>query len=183
MLGFTACSDENDSSSRNNSTTNHTTTPPTIVNEHTLPPEPNKEENDKTLLGIDTNNNGVRDDVERWIYETYDNPIERGIFMQSARAYQKVIVDPSKAHETVRYSDDVLSCEFYWIYESSPKPFDKYKHFANRKELKKIQFNTLKRHMAYERYNAEFNGEVFGAPPTSKDKCEFDENGILQDLP
>jgi hypothetical protein len=37
-----------------------------------LPPEPNAHINDSTLLGIDINNNGVRDDVERWIYQTYD---------------------------------------------------------------------------------------------------------------
>jgi hypothetical protein len=37
-----------------------------------LPPCPDPTENDKTLLGIDSNNNGVRDDVEIWIYNTYD---------------------------------------------------------------------------------------------------------------
>ncbi len=150
------------------------------VNGHRLPPEPDPKVNDSTLLGVDVNGNGVRDDVERWIYETYDQPIERGIFMQSARAYQKVIVDPKKAHETVKYTDDVLSCEFYWIYERSPRPFNKYEHFQHRKEFKKVQFNTVKRWMAYERFNAEFNGEVFSAPPTSKQKCEFDEYGNLK---
>ena len=29
-------------------------------------------ENAKTLLGIDSNDNGVRDDVEIWIYHNYD---------------------------------------------------------------------------------------------------------------
>ncbi|GIT98510.1 hypothetical protein [Sulfurovum sp. TSL1] len=42
------------------------------INGHTLPPEPDPKINNSTLLGIDSNNNGVRDDVERWIYETYD---------------------------------------------------------------------------------------------------------------
>ena len=45
------------------------------VNGHTLPPEPDKALNDATLLGIDVNDNGVRDDVERWIYEKYDKYI------------------------------------------------------------------------------------------------------------
>ncbi len=43
-----------------------------VVNGHTLPPEPDPAVNNSTLLGVDVNNNGVRDDVERWIYETYD---------------------------------------------------------------------------------------------------------------
>ncbi len=152
------------------------------VDGHRLPPEPDPKINNATLLGVDSNNNGVRDDVERWIYETYDHPIERGIFMQSARAYQKVIVDPSKAHETVKYSDNALSCEFYWIYEKTPKPFDKYEYFSHRKNLKKIQFNTLKRYMAYEKYNAQFNGHVLDAPKPSKNKCEFDELGNLKTI-
>ncbi len=153
---------------------------------HTLPPEPNKEENDKTLLGIDSNSNGVRDDVERWIYKTYKHPIERGIFMQSARAYNIVIVDPSKAHETVKYMDNQLSCEFYWRYDARDNnesfKLDKYEARKIAKKMKKLQFNTLKRHMAYERYNAEFSGEVLSAPGASKAKCEFDENGILGEL-
>ncbi len=45
------------------------------INGHRLPPMPDETLNNSTLLGIDTNNNGVRDDVERWIYETYDTYI------------------------------------------------------------------------------------------------------------
>ena len=45
------------------------------VNGHVLPAEPDETLNNSTLLGIDSNSNGVRDDVERWIYETYDEYI------------------------------------------------------------------------------------------------------------
>lgn len=152
-----------------------------IIDGHVLPVDPG-EEGKKTLLGIDSNNNGVRDDVERWIYLSYKEPIERGIFMQSARAYQKVIVDPSKAHETVVYLDMALSCEFYWQYEAKDNNetylLDEYKNMG--KEIKAVQFNTLARHMAYERYNAEFSGEILSSPPTSKGNCKFDENGLLR---
>lgn len=151
-----------------------------VINGHRLPPEPDETLNNSTLLGIDSNGNGVRDDVERWIYHTYTHPIKIGIFMQRARAYQKVVVDPSRAKETVKYSDNALSCEVYWIYKSIPRPFDKYEHFNDRKKIKKIQFNTLKRHMKFKRYNAEFSGEVLRAPKASKEKCEFDDNGILE---
>jgi len=41
------------------------------VNGHRLPPEPDPAVNNATLLGVDSNHNGVRDDVERWIYEKY----------------------------------------------------------------------------------------------------------------
>ena len=56
------------------------------VNGHRLPPEPDPKVNNATLLGIDVNDNGVRDDVERWIYETYKDkhPIHIDIAMQGA---------------------------------------------------------------------------------------------------
>ena len=38
-----------------------------LINGYTLPPEPNKVQNNKTLLGVDSNHNGIRDDVERFI--------------------------------------------------------------------------------------------------------------------
>ena len=71
------------------------------IHGHTLPSEPDKILNDSTLLGIDSNNNGVRDDVERWIYHTYrdKHPIHVDIVMQVARAYKKVLEMPEKAKE------------------------------------------------------------------------------------
>ena len=142
------------------------------VDGHRLPPEPDPAVNNATLLGIDVNNNGVRDDVERWIYETYDHPIERSIFMQSAYAYQKVIVDPSKAHETTVYIDDAYSCRKYWLIQNQDLK-EKYNYQYPTKEVKKIQFNTIERHVAYERFNGEFNGEVLSAPEANKSKCLF----------
>ena len=47
------------------------------INDYELPPEPDPKINNATLLGIDSNNNGVRDDVERWIYKTYKVPCRR----------------------------------------------------------------------------------------------------------
>ena len=160
---------------------------PQVVNGHTLPPEPDKALNDSTLLGIDVNNNGVRDDVERWIYKTYDNPIEKGIFMQSARAYNKVIEDPSRAKYMRKYIDNSSDCEGYWrywkmLYKDKNEKFILERYRDLEKEIREIQFNTIKRHIAYERFNGELSGGVYGSIGISKDKCEFDENGILKTL-
>jgi len=150
--------------------------------EYKLPPEPEPKINNSTLLGIDSNNNGVRDDMERWIYKTYTHPIERGIFMQSARAYNKVITNPSKALKTKKYVDNAVSCLKYFMYESDPVPFDKYEHYSNRKKLKSIQFNTLDRRISYDKYQKALSGGVYDMLPSSKENCEFDENGILSDI-
>ena len=53
------------------------------------PPMPNREENDKTCLGIDTNNNGIRDDIDIWINRTALDYNERMAMRQYARAEQE----------------------------------------------------------------------------------------------
>ena len=154
-----------------------------VIYGHRLPPEPDPAINNSTLLGIDSNDNGVRDDVERWIYFTYDHPIERGLFMQSARAYQKVIVDPSKALETKIYLDSVGDCAAYWRYfaQENNESFYLERYRDIWQEIQTIQFNTIDRHMAYERYNATLSGGVYSAGGDRKEKCEFDENGFLRE--
>jgi len=159
-----------------------------VVNGHVLPPEPDKALNDSTLLGVDSNNNGVRDDVERWIYKTYDHPIERGIFMQSARAYQKVIVDPKKAHETMKYIVNATHCESYWSM-GELRMKKRHLHYTIgeyrdiEQEIRSTQFNTLGRIVAYHRFNKKLSGGVFGdslKPDEWGKLCEFDKNGNLK---
>jgi hypothetical protein len=54
-----------------------------------LPVEPDKVANDATLAGIDTNNNGIRDDVERALYFKYkDSAKEAAPAFQYAKALQ-----------------------------------------------------------------------------------------------
>jgi len=59
------------------------------VNGHRLPPEPDPKVNNATLLGVDSNNNGVRDDVERWIYEEYKDlhPVNAAIAVPCRISY------------------------------------------------------------------------------------------------
>ena len=152
------------------------------VDGHRLPPEPDPKINNATLLGVDVNHNGVRDDVERWIYKTYEQPAERGIMLQDAYAFQKVIVNPKKAHETVKYINDSLAC-FYHLLDTNSYISTKYRFQDIDRDLMKIQFNTIKRHIAYERFNGEFNGEVFSSQDANESKCTFDINGNLKALP
>jgi hypothetical protein len=78
LLALTGCdkgkSNNNNSDSSNNPTISKyvCTGGGEIKYGYQLPSCPDPVENDKTLLGIDTNSNGVRDDVEIWIYHTYD---------------------------------------------------------------------------------------------------------------
>ena len=153
-----------------------------IVNGHVLPPEPDKTLNDSTLLGIDVNDNGVRDDVERYIYENYEQPIERGIFMQSSRAYNSLLTTQPVKHKENETMNNAASCHQYWIFEANPKPFDKYDFYSHRDDVKMIQFNTVKRLVAKRKYELSLSGGVYSLSPISKEKCEFDDNGILGDI-
>lgn len=53
------------------------------------PPLPNREENDRTILGIDSNKNGIRDDVDIWINRTALDYNERMAMRQYARTIQE----------------------------------------------------------------------------------------------
>ena len=54
------------------------------------PSMPNKDKNDKTILGIDTNKNGIRDDVDIWINRTGIDYNERMAMRQFARTKQDI---------------------------------------------------------------------------------------------
>ena len=56
---------------------------------HNLPPKPNQADSDRTIAGIDANNNLVRDDVELAIFEQYPNSAKtRAAMLQYAQAMQ-----------------------------------------------------------------------------------------------
>ena len=153
-----------------------------VINGYTLPPEPDPAVNNATLLGVDSNDNGVRDDVERWIYETYKDkhPIYIDIAMQAGRAWQKVLEDPSKAKEIHDYVSAPMYCEGY------------YKRYANKygdsilvkEEItskffrREIVFNTEERLEAYWQYDTLLSGDSYTVPWSNELKayCDFNTN-------
>ena len=128
---------------------------------HLLPHEPDNP--DDTLLGVDKNTNGVRDDVERWIYKdmpTYHHPeTERVIAMTKAKAYQMVLLDPTNQNNKVfKAIDRASDCWAYYSY-SKLIPFDDaVVKFGNR--LRDKQFNTRKRLKTYLDYDYTLRGTV-----------------------
>lgn len=157
-----------------------------IINGYTLPPEPDPKINNSTLLGIDSNNNGVRDDVERWIYlnPAYNHPIIQAVAMQNARAFQKILADPSKARKTKKYMDDSTACNSYYkrwadIFGEKiliPESMNLYK------ESRPIILNTRKRSKAYQKYNLALSGTIGISPHinTLKEKCDFNVTQLLK---
>lgn len=63
---------------------------PMILGPSEVPPEPDPEINNSTVAGVDSNNNGIRDDVERWIAQTYPTSAKmRAAVAQEALNSQK----------------------------------------------------------------------------------------------
>jgi hypothetical protein len=64
-----------------------------IQRELNLPPEPDETENNATILGVDTNENNIRDDVERQIaFELYENPAEMKRHMRYAQLWTETFL-------------------------------------------------------------------------------------------
>ena len=90
---------------------------PMILKPAMAPPAPSVISNDSTLAGVDGNNNGIRDDVERWIAQTYPRSTRmRAAFAQLAIVGQKqVTVVPrrtvsSALHKLGREDTDAIDC-------------------------------------------------------------------------
>ncbi|OQX50220.1 MAG: hypothetical protein B5M46_01100 [Epsilonproteobacteria bacterium 4484_20] len=137
-----------------------------MIDGHLLPHAPQNP--DATLLGVDANNNDVRDDVERWIFKempTYHHPeIERVIAMQKAKAYQMTLKDPINQGDRVLKAEDRASDCWSYYADSRSLPFDgAIAKFGNR--LRDKQFNTPERLRTYLEYDQLLGGRVFTATP------------------
>jgi len=154
---------------------------PEVINGHQLPPEPDPVLNDSTLLGIDANGNGVRDDVEIWILNKYKDkhPIHIDIAMQAARAYKKVLETPERAKEIHDFVSAPLNCELYYRYCVDDVNINEKRILSENDEIigkyfrKKIYFNTEERE--YLQYDTLLSGDSYRIPWCSERKqyCDF----------
>lgn len=144
-----------------------------MIEGHLLPHEP--ENPDNTLLGVDKNNNGVRDEVERWIYKempTYHHPkIERVIAMQKAKAYQMALVDPTNQNDEVVNAIHRSSNCWWYFSRTKNLPFDGSVQKFNTK-LTDRSFNTKARLRNYLDYDYSLKGRVFTDSLESISDCD-----------
>jgi hypothetical protein len=153
-----------------------------VVNGHVLPPEPDKTLNDSTLLGIDTNDNGVRDDVERWIYDRYKDkhPIHIDISMQEGRAYNQLLKSPlensTQAKAIHKKCIAPIACEAY--YQIYAKYFNEpllVTEEINIGYFQKFYFNTPRRKELYNKYSRLLSGGMYSTPKIGEGEnlCDF----------
>ena len=145
---------------------------------HRLPFEPDPAVNNSTLLGIDSNNNGIRDDVERQIYENYKDkhPVYIDVGLQAAKAWQEILKNPKNAKETSISLHAAIDCEAY--YANHAKYFNEpilIHEKVTTGDVKNMMLNTKERNDAFWEYDSYLTGSVSTVPWPSEAKqyCDF----------
>ena len=76
-----------------------------VINGIAVPPEPPTAVNNSTLAGVDSNNNGVRDDVERVIAKQFGGTTDYTYAMSYAKAYQEMITIPTPTQRSTAIAE------------------------------------------------------------------------------
>ncbi len=150
---------------------------PETINGYVLPPEPDEILNNSTLLGIDSNDNGVRDDVERKIIITYREPIKIELMMSYAKLGQEILKNPvSLAIEHGNKGTRILNCKMY-LRRQNIKIENAIDFFENN------TFNTKQRVRTYLDHNLALSGGVYGSSINERNtqSCDFDVEQMLND--
>jgi len=153
------------------------------VNGHILPPEPDPKVNNATLLGVDVNKNGVRDDVERKIYEKYKVKLQRVLLIDEAKVFQKILISPlSQAQKLAKEDTKKIDCQLFIM--DIDKNINSISLFENNEKLKNIIFNTKNRAKKYLDYNIALSGGVYGSSPKdwNRKACSKEVLKVLEEM-
>ncbi len=136
-----------------------------VIHGHTLPPVPDPALNSATLGGIDSNHNGVRDDVERAIYKKYKKKLHAVLMMDTAKFFNRVLKEPiSNAQSIVKYSIQNGNCEAYIELSFDNTGLENDNWLKNSDYVRNLSFDTPKRVKKYLDYNQALSGGVYGGP-------------------
>jgi hypothetical protein len=139
-----------------------------------LPPDPG-EAGKQTLLGIDSDGDGVRDDVQRYIYLTYPNePKVQAALIQFANQYQGLLPQAddrdaayNHAVKLMQHLDCLVGIKGEDFIKISPA-------------LRAVILNTKERSLAYIKFSDNLGGQQITATPLKEWKaaCAFDVDAV-----
>ena len=147
----------------------------TIVDDRGLPPDPG-EAGKATLEGIDSDNDGVRDDVQRYIVLTYpDSEKTRAAVFQYARALQKFVLNANDKNASLIHDAEADAAQDCLVYIRGVR-----KARENFVGLRAQLLNTPERSRAYIRADQQLSGQVFALTPDTqlKSSCSFDPDAM-----
>lgn len=141
-----------------------------------LPPDPGPA-GDLTLEGIDVNGNGIRDDVERWIYLTYPESEKlRMALFQDYAVMQNMMIHANEQNRDAVYNDmSDMARATACLFHIAPN-----KAYETSKNLESIVVNTSDRTYSYLKASKMLGGGTFsGLPPSRwKSSCDFDADSL-----
>ena len=158
------------------SSSGSSSTPPTAQEPPGLPPDPGPA-GKATLAGVDSNDNGVRDDVERYIAINHqDSAKVRAALMQFTVVAQSRLLDATDTQKSIQHaieSGKAIECMVY-VTGSVQKEEDLYN------ELRPVILNTDARNKAYFAYDKQLGGQYFPGTPDSQaaSACTFDPSTL-----
>ena len=137
-----------------------------------LPPDPGPA-GDATIEGVDANDNGIRDDIERWIALTYPNSEKtRQALIQNYYPLQNFMIHAREGDRDSVYNDmDAFHRATECLYYLHPNDAH-----TLIKEIESVVVNTSDRVYAYLDSSRILGGGTFMSAPFSKWKqsCTFD---------
>lgn len=167
ILALVVCGIAGCGSSGESSTTTSTTT---VV--PGLPPDPG-EAGKATLAGIDSDRDGVRDDIQRYIAITYPNSAKtRAALTQVTKVMQNELLDANNKEKSILHaeeSDRAITC---LVYVAGSVSTERQLRLA----LMPVALNTDARNKAYFAYDDQLGGQVFPGTPYDQrvTTCDFD---------
>jgi hypothetical protein len=142
-----------------------------VVERSSEVPMPDLVQNNISVSGIDSDKDGIRDDVQIWINQTYKGNITlQQVVRQKARAIQLNLTKVNNKQESIlatRKSLDANSCMYAVV------GIDQKRILTN--ELSKRLFNTKERLEAEILMNSNFSGQMYDLPSPQVERtlCDF----------
>lgn len=130
------------------------------------------EDGKKTLLGIDTNSNGVRDDIERWINETESNSDIKKAMFEQAKAIQLTLANKDNKDLSIRYTFKGLKAQHCLRYLRSDKGASTMENIEKNTLLLTMMTNTRERIYAKQKVSSNFHGQTVSRIPKNL-ACQF----------
>ena len=135
-----------------------------IERELNLPPEPDKAENDSTILGVDVNNNNIRDDVERKVsFDLYDKPAEMKRQIRYAQLWTETVLAEGDEGLVLKLRNEISlnhSCLYIGV-ETEEEFFD---IRSKRIDYESIIANNDDRFFAYKKSSSSLGGHFLNSP-------------------
>jgi len=153
--------------------------------EESLPPEPDPTVNASTLLGVDSNSNGVRDDLERMMALDFPNDPGKREAAYSLFRVMSLVYDPSTYDAHTDRINYARACLRYTDYpEGGFTTLEQIEELealhAYGRELHKRYYDTFDRARAYLTYNNSLAATIIDVPHATPETCDFDLEALEQ---